>query len=141
MVFVGFVFIFGWAVFSSKKQKNMDLISVHASLYGSDLIYFALRIFLKGNVDLLTYYYMPQYLFVLIGGYFGWFINKKLWGKNQEEPHTDIENAPSIPRRTVAPVREVPVVVSENPAQRRYDQLQEISSADDDSSYEPIQIE
>ncbi|TNV76360.1 hypothetical protein FGO68_gene10432 [Halteria grandinella] len=71
----------GWAVYSCRNEKNKDLISAQTSLIGSDALYLAFLIFINGTVDLLTYARLPGYLLVLVGGLFGWFLNKQLWEK------------------------------------------------------------
>ncbi|TNV75948.1 hypothetical protein FGO68_gene8371 [Halteria grandinella] len=109
----------------------MDIISAHAALYGSRLIYFALWVFITDSVEKRTFYHLPEYLFVLIGGYFGWVIGKKLWIKNDiigAQPQQDIENA--IPNIAVAGV-------SVNLPSMRYDNLQETSASE--ASMEAIQ--
>ncbi|TNV76252.1 hypothetical protein FGO68_gene5797 [Halteria grandinella] len=81
LLFLYMAGMLGWAVFSCRNEKNKDLICAQTSLIGSDMLYLAFLIFINGRVDLFTYAKLPGYLLVLVGGLFGWFLNKQLWEK------------------------------------------------------------
>lgn len=73
--------ILTWAIYSCTKTKSKGFISAHTSLIGSNMLYLAILIFIKGKQDLKTWAEIPGYLLVFVGGFIGWFLNKLMWEK------------------------------------------------------------